>query len=739
MKKTKQILSLFLSLCMIISCMAGISVTASAVEKPLAVGTIYNIGDAFVVSANGTRIVIDDDGNSKRGFDADSYVVPQPSYDNHYNQWYFNSDSFVLFLGYGTTDGTETVTGIKCVSGDGTTGNPYTFVLVCGAAPTAHQWTNGDVTATLSGTKLTVEKTGGAETGDMDVFWEPVGTAPAWADIKETITEIEIKDGVTDIGTRAFSGCKSLASVTIPDSVTVLGNIAFLDCEKLESVTIPNSVTSIASFTFEGCSSLTSVTIPDSVTDLGAYTFNRCTSLSSVTIPDSVTMIGVDAFRKCESLTSVTIPNSLTFIPDETFYGCISLSSVTFTPGTADTTLKIGNDTFYNTKPGAKVSYGTGNTVLYNGTTEITTDTLLTAIQNKTLTWKVPTYSITMSNGGKAYVNNEEVTSAPAGATVTVVAPQAEPGTQFNGWTTTTAGVVFADADSAETTFIMPESDAEITASFENILYSITVVNGTADKETAEAGQTVTVTADKRLGAVFTGWTSEDVVFKDASLPTTTFVMPIKNVTVTANYDAPYNKPVPAPSGGSTTPSHSSSSSSDVSGTSASGQKLRAVLNSNNSLTVDWDKISGASKYILYYEKNGKDVKVIETAKNKVTIKTAKNNFTYKFKLKYITSGQTLDAPTGYTATLKSYYKPAVKLTQKNGKVTASWKKVPGADSYKVYKVVNGKLKFVTETTKNAVRFSAKSGKTYTYTVSAVVNNTETKLTKSDRKSIKVK
>ena len=351
-------------------------------------------------------------------------------------------------------------------------------------------------------------------------------------------------------------------------------------------------------------------------------------------------------------------------------------------------------------------------------------------------------YNITMLNGAKAYVNQQEVTSAEANTEVTIVAPQPDPGTVFNGWTTTTLGVAFIDPTAPTTTFYMPESDVEITASFENILYSITVVNGTADKETAEAGQTVTVTADKRLGATFTGWTSEDVEFANPSAETTTFVMPDKAVTATANFKGegtPYIKPVPAPSGGSATPSHSSSSSSDVSGTSASGQKLRAVLNSNNSLTVDWDKISGASKYILYYEKDGKDVKVIETKNNKVTIKTAKNNFTYKFKLKYITSGQTLDAPTGYTATLKSYYKPAVKLTQKDGKVTASWKKVPGADSYKVYKVVNGKLKFVTETTKNAVRFSAKSGSTVTYSVSAVVGGNETKLTKGDRVSIKVK
>ena len=164
-----------------------------------------------------------------------------------------------------------------------------------------------------------------------------------------------------------------------------------------------------------------------------------------------------------------------------------------------------------------------------------------------------------------------------------------------------------------------------------------------------------------------------------------------------------------------------------------------AQLNDDHSVTVGWDKISGASKYILYYEKDGKEVQVTETAKTKITMKTAKNGFTYKFRLKYITSGQTLDAPTGYTANLKVYYKPIVKLTQKDGKVTAKWAKVPGAEYYRVYKVVNGKLKYVTKTTKTSVHFKATKGKTVTYTVSAVVDGTETKLTKSDRKSIKVK
>ena len=47
----------------------------------------------------------------------------------------------------------------------------------------------------------------------------------------------------------------------------------------------------------------------------------------------------------------------------------------------------------------------------------------------------------------------------------------------------------------------------------------------------------------------------------------------------------------------------------------ASGQKLRAVLNADNSLTFDWDKISGASKYILYYEKDGKDVLTVHAVR----------------------------------------------------------------------------------------------------------------------------
>ena len=194
------------------------------------------------------------------------------------------------------------------------------------------------------------------------------------------IKSIIIESCVSSIGSYAFSGCTSLASVTIAGTVTSIGNYAFSGCTSLTSVTIPNSVTSIGSnafyntayyndesnwnngalyisdcliniiddfdsttdYTIKGgtriiacsafgdCTNLTSVTIPDSVKNIGSYAFSDCASLTSITIPDSVTSIGVYAFSDCTSLTSVTIPNSVKSIGSYAFDNCSNLKSVNY-------------------------------------------------------------------------------------------------------------------------------------------------------------------------------------------------------------------------------------------------------------------------------------------------------------------------------------------------------------------------------------------------------------------------
>ena len=180
------------------------------------------------------------------------------------------------------------------------------------------------------GENLTWDLTDGVLTisgrGAMDDFdWD----STPWYDYSLSITSVIIGEGVTSIGSYAFSGCDHLTSVTIPNSVTSIGNSTFYHCISLTSVTIPNSVTSIGNYAFSGCSGLTSVTIGNNVTSIGDYAFYECSRLTAVTIPNNVTSIGSYAFAYCSSLTSVTIPNSVTSIGFAAFRSCSSLTSIT--------------------------------------------------------------------------------------------------------------------------------------------------------------------------------------------------------------------------------------------------------------------------------------------------------------------------------------------------------------------------------------------------------------------------
>ena len=156
---------------------------------------------------------------------------------------------------------------------------------------------------------------------------------------RNAIQKVEIGDGVTTIGARAFNSCYSLSSVVIPDGVTSIDTqTLFMWCYSLSSVTIPNGVTSIGNQAFHSCYSLSSVTIPNGVTSIGTQAFYNCISLSSVTIPNGVTSIGNQAFYGC-TLSSVIIPDGVTSIGSKTFYNCYGIRYYDFTRHTAVPTL----------------------------------------------------------------------------------------------------------------------------------------------------------------------------------------------------------------------------------------------------------------------------------------------------------------------------------------------------------------------------------------------------------------
>ena len=98
------------------------------------------------------------------------------------------------------------------------------------------------------------------------------GTVVSGANVKDNDKLKDMaKDGI--ISENAFYGSKTIDDVEIPEGVTEIGNFAFAR------------------------SSITSVTIPEGTTNIGYASFYHCDDLSEVHIPSTVTYIGNKAFE----------------------------------------------------------------------------------------------------------------------------------------------------------------------------------------------------------------------------------------------------------------------------------------------------------------------------------------------------------------------------------------------------------------------------------------------------------
>ncbi len=173
----------------------------------------------------------------------------------------------------------------------------------------------------------------------------------------------------------------------------------------------------------------------------------------------------------------------------------------------------------------------------FSDSTAVTGFTVPTTWDSDFGAWLLPQlYAVTVNSGTGGGDFAE-------GDTVTITANAPATGKVFDKWTTSD-GVVFGDANSVTTTFVMPDKAVSVTATYKDApvtTYAVTVTNGTGGGDFAE-GATVSITAGApATGKVFDKWTTADgVTFGDASKATTTFVMPAKAVTVTATYkDAP--------------------------------------------------------------------------------------------------------------------------------------------------------------------------------------------------------
>ena len=95
------------------------------------------------------------------------------------------------------------------------------------------------------------------------------------------VTDIQVREGVTNIPDETFIDCVNLTSITLPTTLISVGSWAFYSCP-LVSLVIPKAVTHIGECVFSVCSSLKSIVLPPSVTSISNGMFSGCTSLESI-------------------------------------------------------------------------------------------------------------------------------------------------------------------------------------------------------------------------------------------------------------------------------------------------------------------------------------------------------------------------------------------------------------------------------------------------------------------------
>ena len=165
----------------------------------------------------------------------------------------------------------------------------------------------------------------------------------AFADCNN-LYEIEIPQGVVNIGEKAFARLDNLKNIDIPDSVTNITTLAFYRCNGLVSVQVPGSVTAIKNGTFRECNNLKKVILNEGITGIEQYAFYDCELLEEISIPGTVTTVGNSAFYRCKNLKSIEIPEGVAKIEGSAFVFCSSLEQIKL----PQSLMSIGSGAFDN-------------------------------------------------------------------------------------------------------------------------------------------------------------------------------------------------------------------------------------------------------------------------------------------------------------------------------------------------------------------------------------------------------
>ena len=171
---------------------------------------------------------------------------------------------------------------------------------------------------------------------------------PSAFEERRQLEEVELCDGLLEIGGRAFSECTSLKRITIPSTVITIRFEAFFFCAALEEVQLREGLQTIGTMCFYDCRSMKNIIIPTTVQMIGFSAFCHV-PLHTLILPEGIESIGVDSFSHGR-FSTVRLPPNITSMNMSVFNFCGSMFSLELPENITDNEvpLQVGTYDIYN-------------------------------------------------------------------------------------------------------------------------------------------------------------------------------------------------------------------------------------------------------------------------------------------------------------------------------------------------------------------------------------------------------
>lgn len=139
----------------------------------------------------------------------------------------------------------------------------------------------------------------------------------------KNLKTIKLPSTITSIGDEAFYNCQSLTNIEGLDKCNLksIGSAAFSNCKALENLDFSQSTfTDVPSKAFNGCSTLAKITLPDTLTTIGGYAFYACYGIPQLDLSNTaLTTLENYALYQMRETTKFSLPDSISSIGTHAF------------------------------------------------------------------------------------------------------------------------------------------------------------------------------------------------------------------------------------------------------------------------------------------------------------------------------------------------------------------------------------------------------------------------------------